>query len=89
MALIRLIELNTSEWHYQKGLEGVVFLEEVMSLRVAFEVSRKKKFQAQSLSLPDASGLGCRTVSSFSSTMFACMPPSFLPWWECTKPPKL
>ena len=28
----------------------------------------------------------CRSHSSFSSTMSACVPPCFLPWWQRTKP---
>lgn len=60
------------------GEAGMALLKEVCHRGVCFEVSGPL-----SLSLPVACG------SSFSSTMFACMPPSFLPWWECTKPPKL
>ena len=72
-------------------LGGVAFLEEVwpfwrrcglvggsLSLGLGFEVSEAQARPRGSISLPVACGSRCRTLSSFSCTMSACMPPAGL-----------
>ena len=65
--------LVTRERHYLKGWGGIASLEEDQ-LMVGFQVL-KSPSQAQWLPVPSACGSECRTLSSFSSTVSACVPP--------------
>jgi hypothetical protein len=69
----------------RNDLDGIdmALLEEVCHWWQALRFQKLKPGPV-SLSSSVVSRSGCRTLSSFNSTMTACLPPCSLPWWQWT-----
>jgi hypothetical protein len=59
---------------------GVAFLWKCVTVKAGFEVTNAQAMPSVGMQSPSAACKSrCRTLSSFSSTMSACMLPCFLP----------